>query len=126
MGGCIKSKNLCQKLLRPDQPIPDHYSVGALNDARRAIAATHLTDFPRQFHETQARLIEAVTEVVVSQKTQLVCNRHTPRTLALALVTHAAVIEAVLFITHIQSFSSAGEYDPVIARTFISSSLTLP
>jgi hypothetical protein len=50
--GELGNQNLNQKLLRPDQPIPDHYSVRALNNARRAIAATHVADFSGQLAET--------------------------------------------------------------------------
>jgi len=78
------STKLCKKLLSRDPPILDHYSVRALNNARRAIAATHIADFSGQAHETQARLIEAATEVVASQKTQRVSDRHTLWALAFA------------------------------------------
>ncbi len=86
----------------PDQPVPDHDPVGAANDARGTIAATHIPDLPGQSHKIEARLIEASPEVVVGKKTQLVCDRHPLWALAFALVAHTAVIRAVLFIANIQ------------------------
>ena len=48
--------------------------------------------------------MEAATEVVVSQKTQLVRHRHALRALSLALIAHAAVKGTVLLTSHIQEF----------------------
>jgi hypothetical protein len=100
--GRQNSERLGKKLLCTDQSVPDHDSVRAFNDARGTIAATQVTGFPGQFHETQPRLLQASAKIIVSQKTQLVRYRHAFGALVFALVTHAAVEGAILFFSHKQ------------------------
>ena len=77
-------------------------AVRAFDRACRTIAAAHVADFFSQPSEIGERLMEVARKIVVCQKPQHVCDRHSFGTLPFALVAHAAVLRPDLLVHHIQ------------------------
>ena len=78
------------------------HAARTLDGASGTMVTTDIADLLRQIGKILACLIIVAGEIIVSQKTQGIGDRHAFGTLSLALIAHTAVMRPYLFVESVQ------------------------